>query len=100
MTRSVRRSRAKWHVASNGWTPPERPEARRARARAGAARMDFLKRVLRRRDSSWWPPPGPITDWPVGRSHFVLHTRGAKFDPASKVVDVAGESQFQESIER
>ena len=47
-----------------------------------------------------WPPPGPITTWPVGDLKGKLEVDAVLFEPVRKTVNVVGEGSYQGSLER
>jgi hypothetical protein len=61
--------------------------------------MSFLRRLLGGSKATW-PPPGPITEWPVGDLKGDLSVDGIMFEAAPRMVDVVGESAHQGSIDR
>jgi hypothetical protein len=59
--------------------------------------MGFLRRL---RGETRWPPPGPITEWPVGPLNMTIEARAAIFDPTSETVEVVGEGSYQGTLEQ
>ncbi len=63
--------------------------------------VSFLKRLFGITPTqSTWPPPGPITSWPVGELKGRLEADALLFEPARKTVNVVGEGSYQGSLER
>ncbi len=63
--------------------------------------MSFLKRLFGSTSAPpTWPPPGPITTWPVGDLKGKLEVDAVLFEPVRKTVNVVGEGSYQGSLER
>ena len=68
--------------------------------------MGFLRRLVSNSgraasvpDAEQWPPPGPITTWPVGES-FNAKLAAVVFQPKDKAtVEVSGDSRYQDILE-
>ncbi len=60
--------------------------------------MGFLRRLLGQTDTKPWPPLGPIIYWPSAVPFHELD--GYLFPPVeAKLMDVVGESHYQDSLE-